>query len=329
VSNHEKLIFWHIAKKSRREVFFNLIVEGGVDMCKKLSIFCLMLAAVAALSLPALASPITEANPLKADFIEPSTATVQAGWQGWAAGYGWTSPISKTFDMGGTPFDWPTAELSTVRKAVSPYPNITGASRSRNGGMAFVAGTGEYATNGKGLGTTYLKLALTNLTAQTNHVILLWSWEKTGVWSNATDNPNARFGFWGTTNPLTWLNANGGSGLNGEPNGYYPKVGPMPITESNMPAALFATGQRISMQAPDPGADWIIGDVHYAKLVVNSGGTLGEHNGAITVYGWMDSTSLGGSMHMPIEGFMVIPEPATVALLGLGGLAMMRRRKRA
>jgi len=298
-------------------------------MCKKLSIFCLMLVVVA-LGVPALANPITEANPLKADICGAtngdSTAFngAQPGWQGWNITYSWTNP-NKTFDMGGTPFDWPTAELTCYRRGQASPANVTGGSRSRNNGMAFVAGTGEYATSGKQLGTSYLKLALTNLTPNVNHVILLWSWERTSVWSNGTDAPNSKWGFWGTTNPITWLNANGRSGTNGEPNGYCPKVGTF-ITESNMPAALYATGSRIFMQSPNAAdvgtSDWLLGDTHYARLVVNSGSS-----GAITVYGWIDSSSLGGSMHMPIEGFEVIPEPATIALLGLGGLALLRRRK--
>jgi hypothetical protein len=307
-------------------------------MCKKLSIFCLMLAVIAALSTQALAEYVSTTNPLKADIIHaPTTSQVAiSGWQPWAVANDWTSPISKEFPIGAYPWENPVAEVSSYRKGISPYPNITGGARARMGGLLFVAGTGEYSTSGKGFGTTYLKLQITNLQPQVNHTLYLWGWETEGTWVVNTNNPNRKFGFWATTNPLDWLNANGYSGLNGEPNGYHPKGGypdyPIPpgTTESNMPAGLYAQGSRFFMQMPDTD-NWSVGAtaIPKATLIINSGGTLGvDGSGSITVYGWMDATDYGNSLHMPLNGFYLIPEPTTVALLGLGGLAMLRRRKR-
>jgi hypothetical protein len=291
-------------------------------MRNKLIVLCVVLIVVG-LSISALANPPRATNPLKVDIVyAPDNQQPRPGWLAWPFERDWNSPVTKAFNIGGIEPEWPVAEISAYRKAISPYPNISGIARDRNGGFAAILGTGEYSTTGKGLGTSYLQLKLSRLLPNTQHIISLWSWERTAVWTNPTDNPNSKFAFWGTTNPLEWLNANEYSGLNGEPNGYYPKVGPLPITESNMPAELFATGSRTFMQSPATGDDWYLGDNHCAKLFVYS-----NASGEITLYGWSDSTDLRGSMHFPFEGFMVIPDPATIALLGLGGLAILRKRR--
>jgi hypothetical protein len=210
-----------------------------------------------------------------------------------------------------------------------------GGSRNRSGGIVFVGGTGALGSSAGGFGRNYNQLKIGQLQPSTEYQFMIWSFEQQNVWVYDGNNPMRKFGMWSTVNPNAWLVANGYSGLNGEPNGYGPRGGypgyPIPpgTTDSNMPAALSAlayqNGGRVYMESPTtPNADWQIGDgdTHYLRFRATSSST-----GFITLYGWMDATDWANSMHMPLNGFVIIPEPTTVALLGLGGLALLRRKR--
>jgi hypothetical protein len=55
---------------------------------------------------------------------------------------------------------------------------------------------------------------------------------------------------------------------------------------------------------------------------------VADASGQVTLYGWADMSSWVGNQHLPFNGFTVVPEPITVTLLGLGGLAVLQKRKR-
>jgi hypothetical protein len=317
-----------------------------MTMCKKLIILCVALIVVG-LSVKAPASYIGQeidsqtgciVNPLKVDIDAESgwwgePAEPLCGWQGWIVPGSWTNP-SKEFDNPYAEYAWeiPGAQLEGYRMAGASGPSedsYGGGGRTRSGGLCYVAGTGEFQSTSKGFGMNYMKLTLTGLAPETNYRIYLWSYEATNVWSVNTDNPNSKYIAWSTTNPKTWLEANGygeGGPNTSEPNGGYgPIIGDYPITDSNMPCDLKNMSKRLFCQAPEGDSNDYVGGLDYRATFCC---VMSNSDGVITLYGWMDATDWGGSMHVPLNGFFVVPEPATVALLGLGGLALIRRRKR-
>jgi len=337
-----EIVFWLVAKKNEEE--FLIFEEGGVNMCKKLIVLCLAL--VVGLSMPALASYIGfdengDSNPcknaLKVDIDGAGTPTPKCEWQGWTVGFTWSAPISQQFanPYATEAWEYPQAQLVTYRKNSDPT-GATGMSRNRSGGWAGVGTTGEYSPTTKGYGTNYIKLTLTQLAPLTNYRFYLWSYEARNIWAADPNNPDSKYAVWSTLNPKAWLDTHGYSGFNGEPNGYGPINQPQPpspgtaITDTNMPCAMqdlvFAAGGRASIMAPVSDNNDFLGGTDYRSIVCCA---MTDSRGSVTVYGWFDGTDWTGSAHLPLNGFMVVPEPATIALLGLGGLALIRRRKHA
>jgi hypothetical protein len=319
-------------QKKRRRVRIFKMKEGGVNMCKKLIVLLL----VAALSVPALASStITLATPLKCDIQSQYGSEDNCpitGFVGWDTPSAFTGPLTTTFDMGGLPWDNPTASFQVYGENHNPVDAGIGRSRSR--GFVAVLGTGEFGEpyTGKGFGRNYVQLTISSLDPDTDYTMYMWSYDRDYAWSVNTGNPDSKWAVWSDVNPLAWLNANGYSGQNGEPNGYgAPAESLRPTTDSNMPAALKAltidcggNGGRLNLKAPTDQE--VGGALHRAKVTFHT--APGEDNsGVITAYGWVDCTDYAGSMHMPLNAFLVVPEPATIALLGLGGLALIRRKR--
>lgn len=292
-------------------------------MCKKLFVALVVLA----LAMPSIAAyigfnedgePDPMANQLRVDIVNGNTPRYT--WQGYDAGYAWTGPVGADLvnPLAVDPWEVPHIEVDAYKTAQTP--NNNGGSRSRNGGMLFVAGTGEYNATAKMFGMNYLKVTLTGLAPETNYTIKMWGWEARNVWSVNTDNPDSKYGVWCTTNPVDWLTSNG------YPNGYAPTE--QTDGSSGMPQGLAdlvaADGGRFYMIGPegDMSTNFVGEDVYCTKFTAMT--TAG---GALTLYGWIDPTDWAGSMHMPLEGFSITPEPATIALLGLGGLALLRRKR--
>ena len=296
-------------------------------MCKKLIVLCLALV-IAGFCASASASPecpTCPVPPLKVDIVyAPDNQQPKAGWLDWPFPTNWSGPVIKEFgDIEFIPEIYPIAQLEAYMKNLPP----DGIARSRSGGWAAVNRPIGISPTGMGFGLNYLKLTINGLAPDTNYKFSLWSFDKRNVWAASSDNPDSKYGCWSTTNPKDWLDTHGYSGLNGEPNGYGP-ISPVPnppTGESGMPAGLAALvaaqGGRTFMMAPTNDNSNYVGGTDYRVSFYAPSGS----EGTITVYGWLDATDWTGTMLMPLNGFMVIPEPATLALLGLG--AVMLRKK--
>ncbi|MBN1393013.1 MAG: PEP-CTERM sorting domain-containing protein [Sedimentisphaerales bacterium] len=146
-------------------------------------------------------------------------------------------------------------------------------------------------------GLDYISVKYSLGSAQANKTFTVWAFAWDSAYGTANDPDMDDYAAWGVVNPST--------------NGGYLDAG-----NANVPVL----GRHL-MQGPkqnDPNVNW---DTYMSAFDVTADGT-----GVITVYGWFDG-GWQGSYHMPISGIVLLPEPTTVALLGLGGLALLRRRK--
>jgi hypothetical protein len=308
----------------KENLFFNLFQkqEGRVNMCRKLTILCLMLV-VLALSVHASAVQGPPPKDYNGDNESGDPIRTQSGCEGWDfrpdCPPGWY-----------TNHTW--SEHARLDMLAVNYTGQNTGSRNRyQAGGAYFGNlyqdffyVGKTGGTASGLGVDYIELLCTfsgfNPYEEQEMEFTIWSWDPAFGFNEdigyggAGEPANSKRAVWSQTNPAEWLTANG------YPAGY---------AVNEMPAELGATLLgRTSMMGPAP---WIIEDAYrYATTFSLDVTADAMGTASVTLYGWNDMTTWAGDQHMPINGLRVIfvPEPATVALLGLGGLALWRKRSK-
>jgi len=282
-------------------------------MCRKLLILCFALVVIA-MSTPVSAAP-SQADPLKIDFDGSGSTDTQAGWQAWQFDFSpTTNTFIKSWTIGGSKV---AVELKGVKNDGS-----NPASRNRDNQPSTELGDMHQdlfyvATTGAGVGLAgldYIQITFTlgSVYANKTFGISTWSWDQ--AFNTNNDSRQDDYVSWGVVNPAS----NGG---------YH-------VTRWDDPCTPADENGLYKANIPTLDRNWMFGKpAPYASDSVNIGTFMSQYEvttdsiGKVTIYGWWDGDSWSGSYHMPINGLVMVPEPTTVALLGLGGLALLRRRK--
>ncbi len=303
-------------------------------MCKKLIFVLAMLAMVVPASAIVRGVDTPGADDdyivLKLDINDPDTdpPKIQSGWTDWTMSGHW-GPIGKqtklTMSELGDPikvtldaYTWSDGlgQLGGARDRIAAGPDNTSDFGLMYPDLTYVPQTAP------GLGQDYMILEVTMGTAYAGYSaqITTFCWDPALDW--ASEQPGTKWMAWSTSNPGDYLD-----GI-GEPNGYgyNPTVEPY---ESNMPAGLMDLVGEYGYALQQGRHTWLseFDDADGMTYAATVEVTLDE-NGVATIYGWQDGWTETGSHHLALNGIVIsLPEPATIALLGLGGLALIRRKR--
>ncbi|MBN1391434.1 MAG: PEP-CTERM sorting domain-containing protein [Sedimentisphaerales bacterium] len=255
---------------------------------------------VCAFGTPVSADP-SPMNPLKVDIngdnnpgVDPDPNRTQPGWQGWDfSSAPTTNTFSKSFIVGGSKVG---IELRGVQNNGSmPGSRMRAEQGVENLGkvhqdLLFVSTTGA----GAGLcGLDYIEMTIF-MPSHAGETFQITTWSYDTAFNTYNDPSMDDYAAWSLTNPSTF-------------GGYDPcEIRPL---------------------IPYLARTFLGGGEHDAYQYSSTFEITLNSFGKATIYGWWDGNSWEGNCHMPLNGFMIIPEPMTVALLGLGGLAMQRRKK--
>jgi hypothetical protein len=265
------------------------------EMNKKLIIVCLTLV-VAAISVPASAAPLN--TPFLSVDLNGGNGPTQPGWTGWNfANPPGGNSFSTTFSDGVsvTLSSSPGSTGLLTRDRGNPSPN------TNNFDAMYEDFVGAGRNSSYGLGWNALEFAFSGLVASAQYEFTFFCFDRSGA------NDTLDRWLMGTTDPYTYIDP-----ATGYAHSY------TPATVSNNFTPYLAT--------INPGNGlWPSTPYQYsASFFAPTDG-----NGNVTIYVWSDTVSFSNSQTASIvDGFQIgVPEPATIALLSLGGLALLRRKR--
>lgn len=283
-------------------------------MYKKLIILVFV---IAALSISASAAP-SAANPLKVDLngnnASGDTARTQPGWEGWDFEFAPTvNTFNKAWIIGGSKVS---VELKGIKyDGTNPQTRMRSDQPSAELGdvhqdFFFVATT---AADLGLCGLDYIQIRFAFGHEVANQTFRVTVWDYDDAFSTTQDPYHSVYGAWGIVNPSTY----GGYQVTRwddpctpeDENGIYKN--PVPTL-----ARTYIHGRPYPAESND-----ITAFTYSSTFEITT-----DDNGCASIYGWYDGDYWCCSYHMPINGFMIVPEPAIVLLLGFGAV-MLRKRK--